>query len=834
MRVFKCFPTGSMDATTFFALNFIFAYYPYVKPVYRQYEHALVSARKKKNAVQFLKNCLDEQVCPKYLGSFHHLSSLRGDPFPQSVRARIDDEIFQTNLRKECDFSKVRSLKRDLQSLAPPHLHNALFDHAKNAAEFHSRGQINGLKGKLRSLCKDSIWEKMSNRNSVKNISRHLLSADEQTFLGLGLSFSMEARTFDVLDCTRKLYDLVARYQQGKEFDKVKHTYFVMGNFIDSYLAIINEKFGGIPKRLFKAATSLKRNKSIRITKSDKGNSIVIIDHDQYLQKARSLLGDSNVYLKLRSSLKYNTSTFKKNFCVKLRKIASHCPDPSFFNRFEPKNNVLPPLPHFYGLVKTHKENHPLRPIIAARNTVTHSLSKWLNSYLKPLVGTFSDSHIMNNVDFIAKVRDIPTLNHKLVSFDVEALFTNVPFDDVLDFLRRKFSENTIQLPIPAESFLELLKLCVSDNVFCFGKECYRQISGIAMGNCLSPVLANLYMEYFETELLPTILPKDIKCWFRYVDDIFCIWPSALDPIFETFFNQLNNLSPSVSFTVEWESNSKLPFLDVLVHNVNGKLSFSVYRKPTHSGGYLHYFSKHPQYMKLSVAIGLFLRIFRISSNIYQQSDIDETFEILKRNGYPEFFLQKALAKAKFKSQNPAPRERNQSDLKRLVVPYHESFDQKKWLLKSAGIELVFNHPNTIKKTLIQRKLMVPKDSENDSPGLYIINCNTCPMKYIGETGRTVTERLKEHKMYLNVNARDPGKYVDQAVVKHRSLDHAVDIQNAGIIYRSNSLSERLILESLLISKLPNFNNCKGKYSVDPVTQKLLIAATPRLPWPAD
>ena len=537
--------------------------------------------------------------------------------------------------------------------------------------------------------------------------------------------------------------------------------------------------------------------------------------------------------MKLRSSLKHNTSTFKKNFCDKLRKIASHCPDPSFFKRFEPKYNVLPPLPHFYGLIKTHKVNYPLRPIIAARGTVTHSLSQWLNTFLKPLVGTFSESHILNSQDFISKVRNIPTINHKLVSFDVEALFTNVPLDDVLAFLQRKLTETNTNLPVSIDSFMELLRLCVCDNIFSFGDECYRQISGIAMGNCLSPVLANLYMEYFETELLPSIFPKDIKCWFRYVDDIFCIWPSALDPIFDLFFNQLNNLSPSVSFTVEWERNGKLPFLDVLVHNLNGNLSFSIYRKPTHSGVYLHFFSKHPQHMKLSVATGLFLRILRISSDIHQKADITNAFEILKCNGYPDFFINKALLKAKSTIRTPTNnRDRNNLDHKRLIVPYHESLDKKKWLLKSAGIELVFNHPNTIKKTMIKRKLVVPGNNDNDNPGLYIIDCNTCPKKYIGETGRTVTERLKEHKMYLNGNLRDNSKYLEKAVVQHRALNHEIDIQNAKIVHKSNSLSERLVLESALINKIPNFNICSGKYTVDPITQRILIMASPRLPWP--
>lgn len=44
------------------------------------------------------------------------------------------------------------------------------------------------------------------------------------------------------------------------------------------------------------------------------------------------------------------------------------------------------------------------------------------------------------------------------------------------------------------------------------------------MGSPLSPVVANLYMDYFESELLPTLslLPS---MWARYVDEIFAIWP---------------------------------------------------------------------------------------------------------------------------------------------------------------------------------------------------------------------------------------------------------------------------------------------------------------------
>lgn len=43
------------------------------------------------------------------------------------------------------------------------------------------------------------------------------------------------------------------------------------------------------------------------------------------------------------------------------------------------------------------------------------------------------------------------------------------------------------------------------------------------MGSPFSPVLANLYKEYFETVIINAIKPKDML-WMRYVDDILTFW----------------------------------------------------------------------------------------------------------------------------------------------------------------------------------------------------------------------------------------------------------------------------------------------------------------------
>ena len=103
------------------------------------------------------------------------------------------------------------------------------------------------------------------------------------------------------------------------------------------------------------------------------------------------------------------------------------------------------------------------------------------------------------------------------------------------------------------------------------------------MGSSVSAVIANLYMESFEEQAITTS-PYKPRVWKRYVDDTFTVLDRES---VDSFLQHLNNQQPSIRFTMETESDSRLAFLDTAVsREPDGRLTTSVYRKPTHTDRY--------------------------------------------------------------------------------------------------------------------------------------------------------------------------------------------------------------------------------------------------------
>jgi len=52
---------------------------------------------------------------------------------------------------------------------------------------------------------------------------------------------------------------------------------------------------------------------------------------------------------------------------------------------------------------------------------------------------------------------------------------------------------------------------------------CRLEKTGLGMGSPISPVLACIYMEHFEKDLIPTGTNVNGYVWKRYVDDVLIV-----------------------------------------------------------------------------------------------------------------------------------------------------------------------------------------------------------------------------------------------------------------------------------------------------------------------
>ena len=185
------------------------------------------------------------------------------------------------------------------------------------------------------------------------------------------------------------------------------------------------------------ALRELKRDRDRIVLTADKGVAMAIMDRQDYINKANQLL-NQNTY---RSIAKDSTNSIKIKLINILKRVKNQTGlDSNTYKSMYP-TGCVPPM--FYGLLKIHKPDTPLRPIVSSCGSVTYGVAKELAKILKPLVGK-SPHHITSTQDFVEQARQIKLEPGEcLSSYDMSALFTSVPIDPAINIIKDLLDKDT-------------------------------------------------------------------------------------------------------------------------------------------------------------------------------------------------------------------------------------------------------------------------------------------------------------------------------------------------------------------------------------------------------
>ena len=215
-------------------------------------------------------------------------------------------------------------------------------------------------------------------------------------------------------------------------------------------------------------------------------------------------------------------------------------------------------------------------PIVLNIGTASYHLAKYLAKILSPL--SKLEYTVDSTTDFIKSVRKmkIPA-QHKVISFDVKALFTNVPLDYTINLIIKKIYDNhEINTNISRKEMKDFFILCTKNVHFSLDGQIYIQCDGVAMGSPLGPVLAGIFMVELDRTLIPQLC-EHMMLWKRFVDHTTTsIKPTSIQYV----INVLNSFHSNIEFTYEEEKDGQIPFLDVLIVRKNDTFETTVYRKP--------------------------------------------------------------------------------------------------------------------------------------------------------------------------------------------------------------------------------------------------------------
>lgn len=792
----------------------------------RKFEKVNFKRRKLELDLDFVNKCYEQRLTPTFIRFRMPNQNLRNS---RAYRKCQLDLLRQEIHDKE---AKLRQLSRQEENLKRQiRLQVSMIDfaHISSFLLSHNDKLLNKVllthEKKLLKLGFKAIEEGHNPDQVIFNFSSHELNDAEKRLLSKGLSFSIPPKNLNYGDALLP-FELLF-----KPISKAEN--IAPDTIAACKAAIQNEAYNMLndfdPKNEqnlladeIEALKTLRSDKAIIIQKSDKGNSVVLINKTTYIQRMEELLSDTSKFSKVKVAPGkeynhiWNQELRVRNALQKL--VNSGAISKDVYDKLAPTGSSPGVM---YGLSKVHKQlvdGFPkLRPILSAINTPTYKLAKFLVNIMEPL--TKDDYTVKDTFTFAEEVRT-QNSEYWMSSFDVDSLFTNIPLDETIEICCDELfrSRNTVS-GLSKEEFRILLELATKESFILFNGQYYKQTDGVAMGSPLGPTLANIFLCHHEKNWLNQC-PNEFKPFYfkRYVDDIFCLFSD--EQHVQSFLGYLNTRHPNMNFTFENEADNSLPFLDVNVIRSDRHFVTSIYRKPTFSGVYTNYCSFIPDLYKRNLVSTLLFRIFTICSSWeLMHREVANLKLILRRNSYPKHLTEKLIRKFFDKVKRvKTPIHTVPKQQFTIVIPYLGTVSAKvkrnlelltKKYLRSSKITVIFKSPSRL-RSVFSFKDKLP--SHLMSGVVYHYTCSRCKSTYIGKTKRHTHHRFSEHAGVSPLTGKKVKGQLSTTVRDHMlECDTIVCSNDFKVIGRDNIDSHLRIKESLFIKKEKPNLNIQGK-----------------------
>jgi hypothetical protein len=424
----------------------------------------------------------------------------------------------------------------------------------------------------------------------------------------------------------------------------------------------------------------LQKERQITIKKCDKGAGIMILDFNEYIKACTEHLEGTT--LDKKGNLKhYYKKVDHAEFEIAKTKIQLLIEE-GYNNNIITKDEYEAMCPEgkhpskFYCNFKIHKPHEhgtapPVRPIISGSGSIAENLSKYVDHHIKEGANNH-DSFLQDTPDFLRQIEQVNSEdrlpeNTILATFDVKALYTNIPQGDGMKATRESLNERK-NPKVPTEYIIRMLELILKNNIFLFSDQFYKQQIGTAMGTKPAPHYADIFMaRRIDGQIIDIAIKysekqeNPIKLMKRYLDDIFQIFIGSTKQL-HILFEKMNNIHPNIKFTMSHTSipledetltcmcppQKIVPFLDTSCQLKNGKIVLDLYRKPTDQNMYLLPSSCHPPSCLQSIPYSLALRIVRICSDPEsRETRFNELKQMLLAREYRPGMIEAAIIKAR-------------------------------------------------------------------------------------------------------------------------------------------------------------------------------------------